>query len=57
MAKQSNPKSYEVDYRELDEMIKRYVKSGSYDKIGASVAEFVSRRIEQSQSAKKRNTK
>jgi len=57
LGKRTDPQSYGADYRELDEKIKRFVKSGSYDKIGASVAEFVSRRIEQSLTAKKRETK
>lgn len=53
MSKDLSRKSLAPDLQELDKKIKEHVKSGSFDKVTETVAEFVSQKIEQNQSAKK----
>lgn len=54
MSKDLNRISQGSDYLALDKKIREYVKTGSFDKITQSVAEFVSQKIEQNQSKKKK---
>lgn len=54
MPKTVTPKPVDPEYRELDQKIRGFVKSGSFDQITQSVAEFVARKIEQNQAGKKK---
>lgn len=53
MSKTLGSKSTDPEIRELDQKIRGFVQSGSFDQITQSVAEFVARKIEQQQAGKK----
>lgn len=55
MSKRLKPGKENAEYRELDSKIKEFVKSGSFDQISQTVADYVTRKIEQNLAKKKTN--
>lgn len=55
LSKRLKPGKENAEYRELDSKIKEFVKSGSFDQISQTVADYVTRKIEQNLAKKKTN--